>query len=72
MVVSPAQHAALERASDAIFDLTPAQGVTYALLVVKDGRLVHERYAAGANAFYLQYSWSMAKNHAGPRRYPGS
>jgi len=53
---------AIERASAAIFDLNPAQGVTYALIVVKAGQMLHERYAAGANAFYLQYSWSMAKS----------
>ncbi len=50
------------RIADEIFDLTGPQGVTYALLVVKDGRLVYERYDHGANAFYLQYSWSMAKS----------
>ena len=50
------------RHADALFQLTPAQGVTYALLVVRRGELVYERYAAGANDFYLQYSWSMAKS----------
>lgn len=34
--------------ADAIFELTPAQGVTYALLVVQGGELIYERYAAGA------------------------
>ncbi len=52
----------LETLADEIFDLTPAQGVTHALLVVSKGRLCYERYDAGANAFYLQYSWSMAKS----------
>ncbi|MBD3645852.1 MAG: serine hydrolase, partial [Pseudomonadales bacterium] len=47
---------------DEIFDLEGPRGVTYALLVVQDGQLVYERYDAGANAFYLQYSWSMAKS----------
>ena len=47
---------------DSIFDLIPAQGVTYTLLIVKEGRLVFERYDAGANPLYLQYSWSMAKS----------
>ncbi len=51
-----------EQHADAIFDLGDAQGVTYALLVVKGGELVYERYAHGANAGYLQYSWSMAKS----------
>jgi CubicO group peptidase (beta-lactamase class C family) len=53
---------AFARHAEAVFDLAPEQGVTYALLVVQSGRLVHERYAAGAQAFYLQYSWSMAKS----------
>jgi len=48
--------------ADEIFDLNGPQGVTYALLVVKKGTLVYERYNAGANAFYPQYSWSMAKS----------
>jgi CubicO group peptidase (beta-lactamase class C family) len=52
----------IERLADEIFDLTGNQGVTYALLVVRAGQLVYERYAHGANAFYLQYSWSMAKS----------
>jgi CubicO group peptidase (beta-lactamase class C family) len=48
--------------AEAIFDLQGEQGVTYALLAVRNGRLIYERYHAGANAFYLQYSWSMAKS----------
>ena len=52
----------LARHADAVFDLPEAAGVSYALLIVQHGRLVYERYAAGANAFYLQYSWSMAKS----------
>jgi CubicO group peptidase (beta-lactamase class C family) len=47
---------------DRLFDLSDAQGVTYALLVVKKGELIYERYDAGANPIYLQYSWSMAKS----------
>src|SRR5262249_18607102 len=58
----PRDPVAFARHADALFSLTPAQGVTYALLVVQHGRLVYERYAAGANNFYLQYSWSMAKS----------
>ena len=50
------------RITDEIFDLKGPQGVTYALLIVREGELVYERYNAGANAFYLQYSWSMAKS----------
>ncbi len=54
--------AAFARHADSIFDLTAAQGVTYALLIAQRGQLIYERYAAGANNFYLQYSWSMAKS----------
>ena len=53
---------AFDRHADALFSLTADQGVTYALLVVQRGQLIYERYAAGANNFYLQYSWSMAKS----------
>jgi CubicO group peptidase (beta-lactamase class C family) len=53
---------AFARHADALFELTPAQGVTYAFLIIQRGRIVYERYAAGANNFYLQYSWSMAKS----------
>lgn len=52
----------LQVLTNEIFDLSGPQGVTYALLVVKNGQLCFERYDAGANAFYLQYSWSMAKS----------
>lgn len=58
----PADPARFESLTDEIFELTGSQGVTYALLVVKGGQLVFERYDAGASAFYLQYSWSMAKS----------
>src|SRR5262245_1050270 len=57
-----ASRSRVQAEADAIFDLTAAQGFTYALLVVKSGRLVYERYAHGSGAFYLQYSWSMAKS----------
>lgn len=61
-VREPTHDAEIQTLSDEIFDLNEAQGVTYALLVVQGGKLVHERYDAGANASYLQYSWSMAKS----------
>ena len=60
--LEPALQREVERHAHEIFALSPAQGVTYALLVVKSGRIVYERYAAGASAMYLQYSWSMAKS----------
>lgn len=48
--------------ADGVFALAPEQGVSYVLAVVHRGRLVYERYAAGASPIYLQYSWSMAKS----------
>jgi len=48
--------------ADSLFALEEDQGFTYALLIVRDGRLIYERYDAGANAIYMQYSWSMAKS----------
>ena len=48
--------------ADTLFDLEPEQGYTYALLVIKEGKLIYERYDAGANAIYMQYSWSVAKS----------
>lgn len=60
---APSDPARFERLADEIFDLEGGKrGVTYALLAVKGGELVYERYDHGANAFYLQYSWSMAKS----------
>lgn len=53
---------AFEHLSDELFDQTSPAGVTYALLFIKGGELVYERYGAGASALYLQYSWSMAKS----------
>ncbi len=52
----------LDQVAERVFALQPEQGVTYALLVIRQGQLVFERYNAGANDFYLQYSWSMAKS----------
>lgn len=60
---APSDEARFHRLADEIFDLEGgARGVTYALLAIKGGELVYERYDHGANAFYLQYSWSMAKS----------
>lgn len=52
----------LQALADGLFDLPAGAGYSYALLIVQRGRLVYERYGFGANAFYLQYSWSMAKS----------
>ncbi|MEM8769215.1 MAG: serine hydrolase [Pseudomonadota bacterium] len=59
---APRDTARFDQLTNEIFHLKGDQGVTYALLIVKGGELCYERYAAGANAFYLQYSWSMAKS----------
>ncbi len=56
--------AALELASGALFD--PAQrgrlGTTHALVVVKGGRIVVERYAPGVAGTSRRISWSTAKS----------
>lgn len=49
-------------AIDSLFDGLAAPDVTYALLIAAGGELVYERYDHGANAGYLQYSWSIAKS----------
>jgi len=58
----PADQRLFDQLTHAIFDLTEAQGVTYALLIIKEGRIIYERYQHGADKYYLQYSWSMAKS----------
>ena len=60
---NPTDAVTFQQLTDEIFDLEGgSRGVTYALLIIKDGKLCYERYDAGANPFYLQYSWSMAKS----------
>jgi CubicO group peptidase (beta-lactamase class C family) len=58
----PVDASRFEALTNEIFELEGPQGVTYALLVFKGGRLCYERYDAGANPLYIQYSWSMAKS----------
>lgn len=48
--------------SDELFDLAPEQGFTYALVCMRGGEIVHERYEWGHTQSHLQYSWSMAKS----------
>ncbi len=60
----PSDSGRFNQLTEEIFDLEGEQGVTYSLLIVKGGELVYERYDHGANAIYLQYSWSMAKSMA--------
>jgi CubicO group peptidase (beta-lactamase class C family) len=59
---NPTDESRFEELTNEIFELERPQGVTHALLVIKGGRLCYERYDAGANPFYIQYSWSMAKS----------
>ncbi|MFL2504917.1 MAG: serine hydrolase domain-containing protein [Candidatus Azotimanducaceae bacterium] len=51
-----------QRIIDSLFYSTNQFGYTYALLIVKEGELVFEKYGYGSNSFYLQYSWSIAKS----------
>jgi CubicO group peptidase (beta-lactamase class C family) len=52
--------AALREAVDALF-ADPAAGETRALLVLRDGKTVAERYGAGFGADTRQIGWSMSK-----------
>lgn len=61
-VPRPRDAAAFDAAVRDIVQLPTEDGFTYSLLVVSRGAIVVEQYAFGANAFYLQYSWSMAKS----------
>jgi CubicO group peptidase (beta-lactamase class C family) len=63
--LSPAQRALVQRWSDTLFAETrqapQARQNTVALLVVKDGHLVHERYAPGYTKDQPQMGWSLTK-----------
>ncbi len=56
--------AALEAASDWTFQRESPEQVTLSLLVVHDGRIVHERYAPGVDASTRTRTWSTAKSIA--------
>ncbi|NIP59934.1 MAG: serine hydrolase [Gemmatimonadetes bacterium] len=56
--------AALQAASDWAFDRDSPYQVTLSLLVVKGGRLVHERYAPGVDMTTRTRTWSTAKSIA--------
>ena len=56
--------AALQAASDWAFDRASPQQVTLSLLIVHDGRLVHERYAPGVTMETRTRTWSTAKSIA--------
>ena len=59
---NPQKPADFQRIIDILFNSKSQFGYTYALLIVKEGELVFEKYGYGSNSFYLQYSWSIAKS----------
>ena len=56
--------AALQDASDWAFDRESPEQVTLSLIVVHDGRIIHERYAPGVNVSTKTRTWSTAKSIA--------
>ncbi len=54
--------AALEAASDWAFDRESPEQVTLSLLVVHNGRIIHERYAPGVKVGTRTRTWSTAKS----------
>jgi CubicO group peptidase (beta-lactamase class C family) len=56
--------AALQAASDWAFDRESPEQVTLSLIVVHDGRIVHERYAPGFDVTTRTRTWSTAKSIA--------
>jgi CubicO group peptidase (beta-lactamase class C family) len=57
--------AALQTASDWAFDRESPEQATLSLLVVHDGKIVHERYAPGVDVTTRTRTWSAAKSIAG-------
>ncbi len=55
---------ALEAASDWAFNRPTLEQITLSLLVVHDGRIVHERYAPGVDMTTRTRTWSTAKSIA--------
>lgn len=55
---------ALQAASDWAFDRESPEQVTLSLLVVKDGDIIHERYAPGVEMTTRTRTWSTAKSIA--------
>lgn len=56
--------AALAAASDSAFERESPEQVTLSLIVVHQGRIVHERYAPGVDASTKTRTWSTAKSIA--------
>jgi CubicO group peptidase (beta-lactamase class C family) len=63
-VPSGVDAAALEAASDWAFTRASREQVTLSLLVVHRGRIIHERYAPGADKTTRTRTWSTAKSLA--------
>ena len=57
--------ARLQAASDWAFERPTPEQVTLSLLVVHDGKLIHERYAPGVDMMTRTRTWSTAKSIAG-------
>ena len=55
---------ALQSASDWAFNRESREQVTLSLLVVHDGKIIHERYAAGVDMSTRTRTWSTAKSIA--------
>ncbi len=55
---------ALQAASDWAFDRESPEQVTLSLLIVKDGQIMHERYAPGVDVTTRTRTWSTAKSIA--------
>ena len=55
---------ALQAASDWAFDRESPEQVTLSLLVVKNGQIIHERYAPGVDVTTRTRTWSTAKSIA--------
>ena len=55
---------ALQDASDWTFERESPEQVTLSLMVVHNGRILHERYAPGVNTFTKTRTWSTAKSIA--------
>jgi CubicO group peptidase (beta-lactamase class C family) len=54
--------ATLKAASDWAFERESPEQVTLSLLVVQDGKIIHERYAPGVDRFTKTRTWSTAKS----------
>jgi CubicO group peptidase (beta-lactamase class C family) len=57
--------AALQAASDWAFDRPTPEQITLSLMVVQNGRIIHERYAPGVDVHTRTRTWSTAKSIAG-------